>query len=112
MGLVFSQTMAQMRNGRFDEDATEKLAEVVRACRETGKKGKLTVTLVVEANGDNGMKIDCRVVPILPQVSSGEALMFDDEDGGLHRQDPGDLFNQRPRAVSAEPTDIEKAINS
>ena len=112
---AFSEVMRTARSGLFDTIATEKLNEVVKSVRDTGKKGKLTVTLTIEQNGDNGMKIDCRIKEDIPSNSLGDALMFDDIDGNLHRKDPQDMFSG-PIGTVEEPRrmirDEDKAANS
>lgn len=42
---LFSERIAEMSAGWLDRLATEQLAEVIKAVKVTGKKGKITLTL-------------------------------------------------------------------
>ena len=56
----FSQQLAYINKGTLDAELTEALAEVIKAVRETGKKGAVTLTLncsMLNTRDENTMKV-------------------------------------------------------
>ncbi len=72
------------------EEATQALAEVVRAVDETGKPGQVSITLTVKPAKHGGPEktIQCEVKAKRPIADIAPAIFFSDEDGDLHRVDP------------------------
>ncbi len=90
----FSQQVAYLGRGSLDAELTEALASVVKAVRETGKSGVLTLQLKVSklnARDENAVKITPRVATKKPELAPYESVMFSTYDGDLLRNDP----NQR-----------------
>lgn len=81
------ETLIQQRKGRMAVEASEKLAAVVKACRETGKKGKLTITLTVRPTATE-MLLSDKVKPECPEAEAAATVFFDDQQGNLSRTDP------------------------
>jgi hypothetical protein len=84
---------AFLRNlGSVHEDATTGLNELVVACRETGKKGTLTIKIEVAPQKDEvTMLVTGDVVAKPPRHTSKPSLFFPDEHGNLLRNDPRQL---------------------
>lgn len=60
----FSQQLAYINKGTLDAELTEALAEVIKAVRETGKKGAVTLTLncsMLNTRDENTMKVTPKV---------------------------------------------------
>lgn len=88
-GNNFVAVLNQLRRGAAVVDASEGLAEVVKAVRKTGKKGKLTITItVVPLNKGAAVDIVDEVNTKLPKPNMGSSLFFADDDGALMRNDP------------------------
>lgn len=88
--LLFTDFLRQIRKGRVVDDATVKLADLVKAVTEHGKSGTLTLTLTISPqSGDKGL---VTVTPSLsakkPEPSMPNAIFFVDGEGGLSREDP------------------------
>lgn len=83
--------MREIRRGRGVELATDMLAEVVRAVRETNKKGSITIDINVapDESGDNQMTVTMACKSKVPRPSIPDAIFYADEEGALHRNDPG-----------------------
>jgi ribosomal protein S28E/S33 len=114
---MLSEIIREARAGLLDLEASQKLAEVVQAVRETGKAGTLTIKLSVKQNGDRGIAIDPTVAHKAPCESLGTILMFSDDDGNLSRSDPqqAEMFSGPRGAINGGPRmirDEEAAANS
>jgi hypothetical protein len=87
----FSQQIAFMSKGMLDDELTEVLAEVVRAVRETGKQGTVSLNLkigMLNRADENTMKITPTITHKAPEADRAEAIMWSTADGDLLRNDP------------------------
>ena len=88
-GNNFVAVLTQLHRGTAVADASEGLAEVVRAVRENGKKGKLTLTIaVVPLSKGDAVDLVCEVTTKTPKPNKGSSLFFVADDGTLVRNDP------------------------
>lgn len=68
----------------------ERLADLVHAVTDTGKKGTLTLTLTVapfEGSTDT-LVVSDRVRTQRPEIETKPSILFPTPDGGLTKQDP------------------------
>jgi hypothetical protein len=87
----FSQQLAYINKGTLDAELTEALAEVIKAVRETGKKGAVTLTLncsMLNTRDENTMKVTPKVTRTIPELDRADTIMFSTADGDLLRDDP------------------------
>lgn len=94
----FASVLVQADKGRIHGEASTRLAEVVRAVRETGKAGRIQVTLDIKPDKGSGgerVVIAATVTAKTPAFDPRTSIFFTDDDGGLHRTDPQqhDLFD-------------------
>ena len=86
---TFADTIRLLSGGRLDELLLESMREVVAAVHETGKPGKLTLTLTVKPNEERrSVMISPDVKTSAPKPNAGESLFFSTEDGEMMRTDP------------------------
>lgn len=82
-------------NGRTAEEISAEFHQLLDAVREHGKKGQMTITLVIEppANGvDNApLPIGVESAVKAPKATAPKALYFLDNDGNPVRDDPRQL---------------------
>ncbi|ELO4689975.1 MULTISPECIES: hypothetical protein [Citrobacter] len=104
----FSQHLAYINKGTLDAELTEALAEVIKAVRETGKKGAVTLTLncqMLNTRDENTMKVTPKVSRTIPELDRADTIMFSTSDGDLLRDDPSqtqlDLKVIEPTAQTA-----------
>lgn len=69
------------------------LAGLVATVKETGRKGSITVTLVVEpmAGNDEVVKVGGNVTVKAPKASVPTSIFYTGADGNLSRNDPNAL---------------------
>ena len=86
----FTDILREIRKGRPVEEATQALADVVRAVDETGKPGEVTVTLKIKPTKHGGPEksIVCEVKAKKPIADIAPAVFFSNEEGDLFRVDP------------------------
>lgn len=96
----FAAVLIQHKNGLAHDEATERLREVVEAVKATGQPGNVTVTLAVKPvpKIPGAYRIIDSVTAKIPREER-TSMWFGDENGGLHRNQPG-LYGP----VSAETT--------
>ena len=88
-GNNFVAVLNQLHRGSAVADASDALAEVVRAVRENGKKGKLTLSItVVPLSKGDAVDLVCEVTTKIPKPNKGSSLFFVADDGTLLRNDP------------------------
>lgn len=105
-----TDVLSQMRKGRIVEDATEALAEVVKAVDATEKAGSVTIKITVKPAKGGGWEktLSARVSQDVPRPDLPDAVFFSNADGDLVRDDPDQrpLFGEvgegsgRPRAIN------------
>lgn len=85
---LFANTVLELHRGDLIDTLNDELAEVVAACRETGKKGTLTLTLTVtSAQGSDQVAVGAQVKSAPPKPTRLETLFYAD-GGQLVREDP------------------------
>lgn len=90
----FSQQLAFINKGTLDDELSEGLATVIKAVRETGKKGAITLTLncqMLNTRDENTMKITPVVKLSTPELDRADTIMFSTADGDLMRDDPSQV---------------------
>jgi hypothetical protein len=100
----FTSTLSEMRKGELLEELESELTDVVRAVRESGKSGKLTLTIVVKpaSKGDvSQLFVDADVKASKPKADRASTLFFADETNQLSRRDPKQ-FEMELRTVASE----------
>lgn len=107
----FSQQMAFFNKGMLDSEVTEMLAELVKAVRDTGKKGSLTLTInvsMLNRRDENAMKITPNIKSKLPVLERADTIMYSTYDGALLRNDP-DQPSLDLREVQTQQTEVRDA---
>lgn len=71
------------------DEANKLINEVTAAVLDTGKTGKVTISIEVKRNGENRVALTPDVKAKIPQHSMGQSIFYaDDKSGDLSRQDP------------------------
>lgn len=82
----FAEWLAIQRKGSLARELAEKMAEVNRAVLETGKSGKVVLTISVKATGDEvSVTMTDLVKATIPEADRGQSIFFVDEVGDPHR---------------------------
>lgn len=103
-----TDTLRDMRKGRIVDEATEALAEVVKAVDATDKAGSVTITIKVKPSKGGGLEktLSATVKRDVPTPDLPDAVFFSTVDGGLVRDDP----EQRPLFGEAEGSGRPRAV--
>jgi len=82
--------MREHRKGRVVEQATELLADLVRAVDGTNKKGELTIKLTISPaeGGGSEKKVSFKVSCKKPLQDIPDAVFYSNSEGTLLRSDP------------------------
>jgi hypothetical protein len=86
--MSFVTMLTAIRDGALITNLTDALKEVTQAVTQTGKEGKVDLTIEIKPNGEGVVTVKSKVKVTKPRPGVGDALFFFDEDGGLHRRDP------------------------
>ncbi len=86
----FAAVLMQHNRGAAHAEASKALAEVVAACKATGKKGSVTVRLDIEAQPKMGgvIKVTDTITRKVPAADRIASLWYPGDHGDLHRNDP------------------------
>lgn len=78
----FADWLAVQRKGSLAAELAETLADVNRAVLETGKPGKVTLTIGVKPTGDEvSVIVTDKVTAAIPEHDRGQSIFFVDEHG-------------------------------
>lgn len=102
MSRLFTDVLAEISGGLAVEDATDKLDMLVKGVLGAERAGTLTLKLKVTPNGLGSVKIDCSISASVPDKVRGSTIMFNDEKGGLVRDNPRQLDMFKPTLVSSD----------
>lgn len=94
-----TDTLRILQGGVFLDQCSEQLAEVVRSVDETGKAGKLTITLDLKKAG-GALSITAKVTNKVPEQKADEDLLWPTVEGNLSLDNP----NQRKLDLRIAPS--------
>ena len=80
-----------LAKGTLNDELTEELADVVKAVRETGKKGSITLKLDIsmfDRANEDAIRISPTVSKKQPEHARQDTVMFSTADGDMLRNDP------------------------
>lgn len=84
-----TDTLHHIGGGGFITTATDQLAQLVKLVQETGRTGKLDLTIAVKkATRGGAMHITGKIKLTKPQEEPMEAMLFATDDGGLTQDNP------------------------
>lgn len=89
--MSFSQHLAQLGKGMVDAELSEELVELVKAVRETRKKGTLTLRLSMKIEDGTEDMVRVAVETLKtnkPEPARPAGIFWSTYDGDLLRQDP------------------------
>lgn len=98
----FAETLRDLRAGRTQDELAEAMNQVVKAVRETGKVGEVTLTIRVKpasAGNTDTLMLSDAIKTKIPQLERGASIFFATPDNNLTRRDP----NQRELPLRVVP---------
>jgi hypothetical protein len=84
---TISETFAMLHGGTFTDECSEALKKLVINVDETGKAGKLTITLDLKKAG-GAVAIDAKVTTKTPEPKADADLFWPTTEGNLSLQNP------------------------
>lgn len=87
----FADNLRYLGKGAINEELTEKMAELVKSVRETGKAGEIVLKIKVgmmAAGNEDMVKLTPVVTAKIPETESPITIMYSTADGDLLREDP------------------------
>lgn len=89
-GAYFAQMLSQISHGDAAEQASDLLAQLVKAVGEHEREGTLTLVISVKPRGkDSGqVEVTAKTATKLPVREIAPSMFFVTEDGGLVRDNP------------------------
>ena len=116
MAKPISETLRMFQGGDFNHKCGELLAGVLRGVEDTGKSGKLTITLDVKAN-NGAIAVLAKVSDKTPEKLPDADLFWSTPDGNLSVQNPAqqqldlktvDKSTGEIRSVSSAPAQVQQ----
>jgi hypothetical protein len=87
MSKPITDTLRMLRRGAFVIEATDVLANTIRQVEETGKPGKVTITLDLKKAG-GAIAVVAKVTDKTPEMAPDSDLLWATVDGDLTYQNP------------------------
>lgn len=84
----FLEVLSEQRGGDIINDLDVALTAVLAAVRQTGKEGKLMLTLSISDPAGKTVFLKDEVKTKIPEPSKGGSVFFTTEDNELHSQNP------------------------
>ena len=105
--LNFLEFLQSFRRGELLREANDQLEDLIRAVKDTGGKGDITIKLPFKINDAGQLECVPRVDSKRPRRALGTGIYFATEDGQLTRRDPdqADMFNDELEARRARRLD-------
>lgn len=103
----FADLIKEFAHGSTNKMATQRLREIVQACRETGKKGAIKITLGINVAAGI-VEIKASISTTKPEPALPGACYYATNEGGLVDEDPRQL--KLPAKVIDAPAQL-KTIN-
>lgn len=104
------ETLNRLDAGMLMDDATEKLAEVVKSVEETGKAGELTIKVKVRKATAGALALEGVVTSKMPPKEKFESLLFATPEGNLLAEDPRQQRLELRQVETSIPTGALKAL--
>lgn len=107
---TFASFVIEQRNGGLHAEASDCLAQVVKAVQDHGKGGSVIIKIDIKpgSKGTNTLVVSDRVEVKVPQGDRPAALYFPDENGNLHRSDPRQQSLPLRRVDVGAPADLRR----
>lgn len=114
----FSDTLLQIRYGELNEELAVALNELVEKVSNTGKPGKLALTLSLKPGKSGQIEIADEMKVTLPKEERGHTIMkeerghtimFATPEGNLQREDPRQRSIEGIRSVDQEAKALREA---
>jgi len=77
---------------------------IVEAVRDTGRMGRLTLTLTYKRVGLNTVAVGATVAPVIPRQALQAVEMFADDNNGLHEEDPAQFNFENIHSIDKKKT--------
>lgn len=103
---TITDTLRLLQGGVFLDECSDKLAEAVIAVDETGKAGKLTITLDLKKSG-GALAISAKVTNKAPESPPDADLLWPTTEGNLSLNNP----NQRALDLQVAPARSSEVRN-
>lgn len=87
---LFVHTLNNMDFGVTAEEASDEMAEVLQAVKDTGRQGTITVKLTIKPESIQAgqVSITPEITSKAPQLPRDKSLLFMTPDNNLEREDP------------------------
>ena len=79
--ITFGEFLSDLDNGEVERQATEQLRKLVRAVKDTNKKGKLTITIDLECERNTMVLASGMVSAKAPMPATQSTPLYTDEEG-------------------------------
>lgn len=109
---AFSQHLVYLNKGTLNDELTDVMTDVVKAVRETGKQGEITLKLKVSMlnkRDEDAVKITPIVTHKVPELDRAETIMYSTADGDLLRNDPDQKQVELKKVEQPASAELRKA---
>lgn len=84
----FNEILAEIDSGILLQMLSAAMAQVTNGVQNSGKAGKLTLTLTIKPNKGNAVFVSSDIKKHIPEIGVETASFFADDEGNLSRRNP------------------------
>ena len=106
---TFAEILSDLRYGTLHDDLTESMQELVSACVDTGKVGRLTLTINVKPGKSGELVITDDIKKKVPELDKGSSIMWATPEGNLTRQDPRQMTIEGVKVIGQDERPLKGA---
>lgn len=103
----FFRLLRVLDEGNLPVDLHTAIGGLVQAVKNTGKGGKLTITIAVKPTKGNSERVlfDPTLKVTEPKIETSTTLMYVSDDGSLSREDP-----RQPKLPGHGPAEVRRFV--
>lgn len=103
-----TQTLALLQGGLFIDQCSDLMARIVKGVDETGKAGKLTITLDVKKTA-GAISVLAKATDKVPEAAADADLFYATPEGNLSRSNPKQ--RELPLRAADAPRELREQID-
>lgn len=99
----FAEFITDLGHGATNKLASQRLRELVDACRTTGRKGTLTISIAVSMSGEGIAELRASIKTTRPEAPLPGGAYYVTDTGGLVTEDPRQASLPLPKVMAPSP---------
>ncbi len=108
----FTDTLRAIRFGELQEELTEQMNALTKACTESGRAGELVLKIKLKPGKGGQVELLDDLSTKLPKQERGTSIFFATPEGNLQREDPRQMDIAELRQVKSDTTEPLRNVSN